>query len=48
MVELQPSKLITRVRFPSPAPVGWYLVVDTGLLVCLSLQTRVDAHVAQW
>ena len=32
MVELQPSKLITRVRFPSPAP----MCVSTGLVALVA------------
>ena len=39
MVEPQPSKLMTRVRFPFPAPASSILFsfhcVDTGLLVML-------------
>ena len=49
MVELKPSKLKTRVRFPSPAPAS---VVEsnvaTGLRQQELTQARVDAHVAQW
>jgi hypothetical protein len=58
MVEPQPSKLMVRVRFPSPAPwdygmaaqvVGVCFGGDTGLGVCyVRAQTCVDAHVAQW
>ena len=38
MVELQPSKLITRVRFPSPAPCAGFRSesVSTGLVALVA------------
>lgn len=32
MVELQPSKLLTRVRFPSPAPKAKIVEIDVKLI----------------
>lgn len=44
MVEPQPSKLMTRVRFPSPAPK-----IEDCSEYSLSLVKRLNrAHVAQW
>ncbi len=44
MVEPQPSKLMTRVRFPSPAPC----MVLRLRQFFNSSQQIVIAHVAQW
>src|SRR5260221_10657123 len=50
MVEQKPSKLMTRVRFPSPAPgsaaFGRVPRVITRSAQLIELQDR--AHVAQW
>ena len=51
MVEPQPSKLMVRVRFPSPAPLisSGFLRVrqDVGLLLPPWRTAQVHAHVAQ-
>ena len=44
MVEQKPSKLTTRVRFPSPAPTGYRWVL--GYAACRGRSP--GAHVAQW
>src|SRR5271169_2606668 len=44
MVEQKPSKLTTRVRFPSPAPTGYRRVLGYGA----HRGPGPGAHVAQW
>ena len=44
MVEQKPSKLTTRVRFPSPAPTGYRRVLGYGA----RRGRGPGAHVAQW
>ena len=44
MVEQKPSKLTTRVRFPSPAPTGYCRVLGYGA----RRGRGPGAHVAQW
>jgi hypothetical protein len=47
MAELQPSKLVMRVRFPSPAPKGFYV---PGVLRQSSIRARVPVgqQAARW
>ena len=50
MVELQPSKLIMRVRFPSPAPwpeVGKCMVAPLAVVKVLAGNACEQAHIAQ-
>src|ERR1043166_477880 len=46
MVEQKPSKLTTRVRFPSPAPTGKFH--SAGKLKGWQRLAAAQAHVAQW
>ena len=42
MVKPQPSKLMMRVRFSSPAPNNFYKIIDKNLTFCYDIKVAVE------